>query len=64
MQCMYMRSTYAHALHERTSLMTPPQTVERSVAAAVALQARPPPPPIERRPSVAKAAAIERPVRA
>ena len=60
---MYMHSTYAHAPHERTSLVTPPQAVERSVVAAVVAVAHPRSPPIERLASVAKTAAIERPGR-
>ena len=62
-RCMYMHATYAHALHERTSLEAPPRAVERLVAVATAVAACARPPTVEPRPSVAKAATIERPVR-
>ena len=58
-----MHMTYAHAPHERTSLVTPRWAAEMLVAAVAAWRARPRPRAIEPRPSVAKAATIERPVR-
>ena len=61
--CVYVHATYAHALHKRTSLRKPLQTMERSVAVAVAVEVRPRPPAVEPRPSVAKSATRERPVR-
>ena len=60
---MYMHAKYAHALHERTSLGKPRRTVERSVAVAAAVAARPRPPAVEPRPSASMAATNERPVR-
>ena len=56
-----MHGTHAHAPHERTSLMTPPQTVETSVAVAAAAAARPP--AFYRRPLAAMATTSERPAR-
>ena len=58
-----MHMTYAHAPHERTSLVTPRWAAEMLVAAVAAWRARPRPRAIEPRPSVAKAATIERRVR-
>ena len=63
MKCMYMHSTYAHTPHERTSLVTPLQTVERSVAAVVAIVARPRPLAIDSQRPAAMVATMKRPVR-
>ena len=58
-----MHMTYAHAPHERTSLVTPRWAAEMLVAAVAAWRARPRPRAIEPWPSLAKAATIKRPVR-
>ena len=54
-----MHGAYAHTLHERTSVATPPQTVERLVAAAAGAAACRWLPAIELRPSATKAEMIE-----
>ena len=60
---MHMHTAHAHMPHKRTSLEAPPRVAERLVAAAAAVAACPRPLSVVPRPSVAKAATIERPVR-
>ena len=60
---MYMRGTRARALQKRTSVGTPLWTVERRVAALTAAAASPRTRTVEPRPSVMKAAMVERPGR-
>ena len=52
-----------HTLHKRTSLEAPPRAAERLTAVAADVEASPWPRAVEPRPSVAKVATSERPVR-
>ena len=60
---MYMHAVYACAPNERTSTEEPPRAVQTLAAVTAAVAVYPRSLAVELRPSVAKLATIERPVR-